>query len=446
MLPRLKPDANTGLAIRCRTAQDCRFPIGGRLVKRIVLVIAAALVVAVVAVFAFGPGVLERSFNQVVPHEPYPISERAQTLHDDLLIADLHADTLLWRRDPLERAGRGHVDVPRLVDGNVAVQVFAAVTKVPSGLNYEENTAESDQITGAAILQRWPVAAWTSLFERARYQAGRLAAAAAAAPDALQVIRTRGDLERVLAARAGGSDLVGGLLATEGLHPLEGRLDNIDRLHQLGYRMMGLHHFFDNQLGGSLHGVSQAGLSAFGRDVVAELERRGILIDVAHSSAAVVEHVLSLTESPIIVSHTGVKGACDSARNLPDELMQRIAATGGVVGIGYWDGAVCDPAPESVVTALRYAVDLLGAAHVGLGSDYDGATAVAFDTAELAVLTQLMLEAGFSEAEIRAVMGGNVIRLLRERLPAGPDQQATFHGANAAARFSHHVLDHSHSS
>jgi len=415
-------------------------------VKRIVLVIAAALVVAVVAVFAFGPGVLERSFNQVVPHEPYPISERAQTLHDDLLIADLHADTLLWRRDPLERAGRGHVDVPRLVDGNVAVQVFAAVTKVPSGLNYEENTAESDQITGAAILQRWPVAAWTSLFERARYQAGRLAAAAAAAPDALQVIRTRGDLERVLAARAGGSDLVGGLLATEGLHPLEGRLDNIDRLHQLGYRMMGLHHFFDNQLGGSLHGVSQAGLSAFGRDVVAELERRGILIDVAHSSAAVVEHVLSLTESPIIVSHTGVKGACDSARNLPDELMQRIAATGGVVGIGYWDGAVCDPAPESVVTALRYAVDLLGAAHVGLGSDYDGATTVAFDTAELAVLTQLMLEAGFSEAEIRAVMGGNVIRLLRERLPAGPDQQATFHGANAAARFSHHVLDHSHSS
>ena len=106
--------------------------------KRIVVAVAAVLVVVVLAVFAIGPGVLERSFNQVIPHQPYGVSERAQTLHDDLLIADLHADTLLWRRDPLDRAERGHVDVPRLVDGNVAVQVFAAVTKVPSGLNYEE--------------------------------------------------------------------------------------------------------------------------------------------------------------------------------------------------------------------------------------------------------------------------------------------------------------------
>src|SRR5690606_8800144 len=221
--------------------------------------------------------------------------------------------------------------------------VFTAVTKVPQGLNYEENTADSDQITPAAILQRWPVRTWRSLFERARYQAGRLDAAAAAAPEALRVIRTRADLEAVLAARAAGSSIVGGLLATEGLHPLEGDLDNVARLQALGYRMMGLHHFFDNELGGSLHGQSQAGLTEFGRAVVAELAQRGILIDVAHSSAAVVEDVLELTDSPIVVSHTGVKGTCDSPRNLPDQLMQRIAATGGVIGIGYWDGAVCDP-------------------------------------------------------------------------------------------------------
>lgn len=387
--------------------------------KRVLLAVAVLIIVIIVIAFAVGPGILERSFNQVIPHEPYSVSDPARALHDDLLIADLHADTLLWQRDPLSRADRGHVDVPRLVEGNIAVQVFAAVTKVPQGLNYEENTADSDQITGAAILQRWPLGAWTSLFERARYQAGRLDAAAAEQPQALRVIRTREDLEAVLAARSDGSDMVGGLLATEGLHPLEGDVGNIVRLHALGYRMMGLHHFFDNALGGSLHGESQAGLSAFGREVVAELERRGILIDVAHSSAAVVEDVLELTDSPIVVSHTGVKGFCDTPRNLPDALMQRIAATGGVIGIGYWDAAVCDPRPESVVAALRYAVDLVGVGHVGLGSDYDGATTVAFDTAELAVLTQRMLEAEFSEDEIRAVMGGNVIRLLRERLPAG---------------------------
>lgn len=385
--------------------------------KRLLLAAVVLLVLAIVAVFAFGPGYLERSFNQVIPHEPYAVSERARALHQELSIADLHADTLLWRRDPLDRAARGHVDVPRLVAGNVAIQVFAAVTKVPEGLNYEANTAASDQITGAAILQRWPVAAWTSLFERARYQASRLDDAAARAPEALRVIRTRADLEAVLDARRNGADLVGGVLATEGLHPLEGDLANVRALYDLGYRMMGLHHFFDNALGGSLHGESQSGLTDFGRDVVRALEREGVLIDVAHSSAAVVEDVLALTEAPIVVSHTGVKGVCDTPRNLPDPLMRRIAATGGVVGIGYWDGAVCDPRPESVVAALRYAIELLGVDHVGLGSDYDGATTVAFDTSELAVLTELMLGAGFSEAEIRAVMGGNVIRLLQARLP-----------------------------
>jgi microsomal dipeptidase-like Zn-dependent dipeptidase len=386
-------------------------------VKRIVLGLAAAIIVAVMATFAFGPRYLERSFNRVLPHEPYAISARAKSLHEDLLIADLHADTLLWQRDPLERAARGHVDVPRLVSGNVAVQVFAAVTKVPQGLNYDENTADTDQITGAAVLQRWPFATWNSLFERARYLAGRLDRAAQADPAALKVIRTRADLDAVLQQRANDSDVVGGLLATEGLHPLEGEIGNIARLQTLGYRMMGLHHFFDNALGGSLHGVGQGGLTEFGRQVVAELERRNIIIDLAHSSAEVAEDVLAMTRSPLVVSHTGVKGTCDSARNLSDALMQRIAATGGVIGIGYWDGAVCDPAPGSVVAAIRYAIDLLGVDHVGLGSDYDGATTVMFDTAELAVITEGMLAAGFTEAEIRAVMGGNVIRLLRERLP-----------------------------
>lgn len=385
--------------------------------KRLLLAAVVLLVLAIVAVFVFGPGYLERSFNQVIRHEPYAVSERARALHQELSIADLHADTLLWQRDLLDRAARGHVDVPRLVEGNTAIQVFAAVTKVPEGLNYEANTADSDQITGAAILQRWPVAAWTSLFERARYQASRLDAAAASAPDELRVIRTRADLEAVLDARRNGADLVGGVLATEGLHPLEGELDNVRALYDLGYRMMGLHHFFDNALGGSLHGESQSGLTDFGREVVRALEREGVIIDVAHSSAAVVEDVLALTESPIVVSHTGVKGVCDTPRNLADPLMRRIAATGGVVGIGYWDGAVCDPRPESVVAALRYAIELLGVDHVGLGSDYDGATTVAFDTSELAVLTELMLGAGFSETEIRAVMGGNVIRLLQARLP-----------------------------
>jgi len=388
-------------------------------VKKLIFAVLALVVALVIAALIFLPGYLEDTTNVVAEHAPYDISDDSAALHEKLVIADLHSDTLLWARDPLLRADRGHVDVPRLEEGNVALQVFSVVTKVPRGLNYDENTADSDQITLLAIAQRWPPRTWNSLLERAVYQAERLHEAAAAKPDALKVIETKAQLEELLKARAEGGNIVGGLLATEGLHPLEGDVDNIKVLYNIGYRMMGLHHFFDNDLGGSLHGLSGAGLTDFGKEVVKELEAQGIMIDVAHSSPAVVEDVLAMTQSPIFVSHTGVKGACNTARNLEDDLMKRIAATGGVIGIGYWDGAVCDIDPKSVVKSLRYAVDLLGADHVGLGSDYDGGTTVMFDTAEIAVLTEEMRAAGFKDAEIRKIMGGNIIRLFKERLPAG---------------------------
>jgi microsomal dipeptidase-like Zn-dependent dipeptidase len=103
--------------------------------------------------------------------------------------------------------------------------------------------------------------------------------------------------------------------------------------------------------------------------------------------------------------------------------MQDIAGNGGLIGIGYWDGAVCDTTPEGVVTAIRYAIDLLGVRHVALGSDFDGATAVRFDASELGVITEEMLQAGFTEYEIRMVMGENIKRFLIENLPEQKNQQ-----------------------
>ena len=203
----------------------------------------------------------------------------------------------------------------------------------------------------------------------------------------------------------------------EGGHPLEGDAENLDRLFDQGLRIVGLTHFFDNELGGSLHGVSDEGLTAFGRSVVDRANSLGLIIDIAHSSPTMVREVIAMSERPLLLSHGGMKGHCDTARNLEDELMVAFAEHGGLLGIGFWDAAVCDASPAGVVRAIRYAIDTLGVEHVALGSDYDGATAVTFDVGEIAVLTEEMLQQGFTEAEVRLVMGGNVRRFLLENLP-----------------------------
>jgi microsomal dipeptidase-like Zn-dependent dipeptidase len=372
-------------------------------------------VAAVAYAHWFLPARVESGQNAIVAHEPYTVSERAQALHDDLFIADLHSDSLLWKRDLRKRSDVGQMDLPRLDEGNVALQVFSATTKSPAGQNYERNEAGSDRITLLAVTSFWPVRTWGSLYERAVYQLDKLHALAGSGE--LTLVTDREELQELVARRAHGERVVGAVYLIEGAHPLEGDLDNLDRLFERGLRIAGLTHFFDNDLGGSLHGVSGEGLTAFGESVVRRANELGVIIDVAHASPQMVADVLALSDAPVILSHGGVKGHCDTARNLPDSLMQKIADRGGLVGIGFWDAAVCDTTPAGIVAAIRHAIDLLGAGHVALGSDYDGAVTVQFDVAELAVLTQEMLRSGFSEKEIRLVMGGNVRQFLLENLP-----------------------------
>ena len=203
----------------------------------------------------------------------------------------------------------------------------------------------------------------------------------------------------------------------EGAHPLEGDIDKLDRLRDKGLHFVGLTHFFDNRLGGSLHGISGEGLTEFGSEVVRRAHELGMTIDVAHASPQMVRDVLDIGDSPVVLSHGGFAGACDTPRNLPDELMIRIAQGGGIIGVGFWDAAVCDPSPAGIARSIRYGIELLGVEHIALGSDYDGAVATPFDTAGLAALTQALLDEGLAEDDIRAVMGGNMLRFLQQQLP-----------------------------
>lgn len=386
--------------------------------KKFLLTVLALVVAGIAAFLIFAPGIVERERNAVTEHAPYPISQAAQTLHARMIIGDLHADSLLWKRNILDHGSRGQVDVPRLITGNVAIQIFTAVTKSPAGQNYDENSAEAlDNITLLAIGQLWPVRTWTSLLQRALYQAEKLHTAAANSDGQLRVITTRAELETLLADRAAGAQVVGGILGIEGAHPLEGDLSNLDLLTDAGYRLIALQHFFDNALGGSLHGEGNHGLTEFGRAAVAEIATRPLILDLAHSSPQVARDVLELTDIPLVVSHTGIHSVCPRKRNFTDDLMQDIAATGGVIGIGYWAGAICDDSPTGIAATIVAAIGVVGEDHVALGSDFDGSVTTTLDVSELPAVTQALLDAGLNDQQIAKVMGANMLRVLRDRLP-----------------------------
>ena len=386
--------------------------------KRYFTIFVLALIVALGLFLTFAPTILDKGQNLVVEHQPYKISPQAQALHSSLLVGDWHADSLLWMRNLSEEYDYGHLDFPRMQRGNLGLQMFTTVTKSPSGQNYEINqTDASDNITLLAMMQRWPTATWSSLAERALFQADKLHHLAAHDPENLMLVRSRIELAEFLQRRQSNPTLIGGLLGTEGSHALDGDLANIQRLYNRGFRMMSLQHFFDNKLGGSLHGTSGAGLTQFGRDAVAEMLALGIMLDVSHSSEQVVADTLALSDKPLIVSHTGFQGHCDSPRNISDALMEQIAAAGGLIAVGFWDGAICGNSPATVAAAIVYGIGLVGEDHVALGSDFDGTVTTSFDGSEMAVLTQALLDANLSEQQIRKVMGENMLGYLQTYLP-----------------------------
>jgi len=387
------------------------------MMKKALIALMLLVLLALAVFFLLVPDEVGKRMNATLTLPPYQASEKARELHRKLIIADLHADSLLWGRDLTRQAAWGHVDIPRLIEGNVALQAFTVVTKTPMGLNIERNSDRSDNILLLAIAQRWPVATLRSLKERAIYQAARLQQMADRSNGKLTVLKTAGDLDRFLDRRQREQGIVGGILGIEGAHALDGKLENVDALFDAGFRMMSPTHFFDNQVGGSAHGLAKGGLTPLGRDVVRRMEAKGMLVDLAHASAKTINDVLSIATRPVVVSHTGVRGTCDNNRNLSDAQLRNIAQKGGVIGIGYWDTAVCGTDASAIARAIRYAVDTVGVDHVGLGSDYDGAIAAPFDTSGVVEITDALMKENFTEEEIGKIMGGNVVRLWQTSLP-----------------------------
>lgn len=360
------------------------------------------------------PAIIEKGNNPVKQKAPFEVSKEAMDLFNSLdFVADLHCDALLWGRDLTQKSDFGHVDFPRMQEGNVALQVFTIVSKSPNVQNMDlNNTNAQDIITLLNVAQGRPVSNWFSLMNRTLYQSKQLERFSDDFDGKFILLKSKEDLERLITERQKNKNIIGGLLGIEGAHALEGKIENLQKAYEAGVRLIGPSHFIDNELGGSAHGESGKGLTEFGKQVIRRMNELNMIIDLAHASPKMFEDVLEISEKPVMVSHTGIRAILNSPRNLSDEQIRKIAEKGGVIGIAFFDLAVGEDEIKGIIASMKRVKNLVGVEHVALGSDFDGSVTVPFDITGLPLIVEALLNDGFTENEIRAIMGENVKRFL----------------------------------
>ncbi|HHX50702.1 MAG TPA: membrane dipeptidase [Clostridia bacterium] len=288
-------------------------------------------------------------------------------------------------------AKEGQVDLPRLLKAGVRVQFFAIFIESC----YKPHGAVIRALQGIDVYYR------------------ELEANAAQ----MGLVFTREDLDSLIE-----QDKLAAILAIEGGEGLGGDLSILRIFHRLGVRSLGLTW---NQRNDLADGVGEqgtgGGLTNFGRQVVQEMNRLGMIVDLAHIAEKGFWDVLDLSTRPVIVSHANCRGLCDHPRNLNDSQMKSLAEKGGCLGITFVpDFLGPDPSVETVADHIEYAVQLMGIDHVGLGSDFDGVDCpvLGLESAlALPNLVDLLGNRGFSEEDVAKIMGGNWLRILRNELP-----------------------------
>jgi membrane dipeptidase len=240
-------------------------------------------------------------------------------------------------------------------------------------------------------------------------------------PALAQVARRRGDVGPILK-----DGKLAVIHAAEGGHHIEGSLEKLAELAERGLRYLTLTHFIHNGIAqpAALPGRfyftllrGAPGLTEFGRRVVRRCEELGVLLDVTHCSDRSLADVLSVTTRPLLATHTGFRKFFQTERNMADETLRQIAATGGMVGVITWNDLLGGDSVDAMVDTIVHGAHVAGAAHVGIGTDFDGwvpSAAGIRDATQYPVLTERLARRGFSESEIHGILGGNYLRVLGE--------------------------------
>lgn len=240
----------------------------------------------------------------------------------------------------------------------------------------------------------------------------------------LIVVRSAAELQRCTTE----TGATGILIGVQGGHALDGDLRNVERMQDLGVRMLAPAHVMDNELVGSGTGSRADELTGFGREVIAELERRSIIVDLAHMSARGVLDALPLLRRPFTLSHTGLTDVSGrgsrwrryspATRNVPVSLAADVGAAGGLIGIALSTELLGGQSIADAVATIRLALRAAGEHRVAIGSDMDGALKTVIDMAGLPALTTALLGSGLAEHQVEGVMGRNAVDFLRRALPS----------------------------
>jgi membrane dipeptidase len=330
--------------------------------------------------------------------------DEAKAFHDEVCVLDLHADTAkLMDKLGYDLAARherpmpkrvnyiGHVDLPRMRDGGVAGQFFSFWTTPYPERGCTRSVARQLDALDRAMEKHPEELVWT---------------------------RTGAD---VRAAKAAGQ--IAALGGIEGGQALESDLSTIEPFARRGVRYLGLLHFTANAIGAPAKGRGSdpdQGLTGFGRDVIRECERTGVIVDLAHINRRGFMDAIELATLPLMVSHTGVLGVHEHWRNIDDEQLRAVADNGGCVGIIFARKYLGSASLDSVVDHLLHVIDVAGTDVPALGSDFDGFVVPPLgleDVSTLPNLTVALSRRGVSTAVLEKILGGNVLRVL-DAVPA----------------------------
>jgi len=352
----------------------------------------------------------------------------------------MHSDTVLKMKPGFEMAERhadGHMDIPRLRDGGVDLQVFACwlATETPR----DSCVARVDE-----------------LIDRLELEAARN-------DTALTICRNAGEAEKAI-----GEGKIAAVIGIENGVAIAGDLANLDHFYDRGARYMTLTHTASNEWCISSADTAPAfhGLTDFGREVVHRMNELGMMVDVSHASVDAVEEILKVTTAPVIASHSCVHALCGHDRNLTDEQIRAVAEGGGVIGVNFYNGYLSGEFKRrsdslwdahsgqidslkdlytdndsllreairpiragiyaqleglvdvgTVVDHIDYIIKLVGPDHVGFGSDFDGVPNMPDgldDCSSLPNITAELIRRGYSDQDIAKILGGNFVRVFRE--------------------------------